>query len=446
MRALNLSNDVATALGPSPRLRDEVASLDAALTQPTQIHIALYDETWAPQGGGRNGMTISWATAVPTKQSMVRFGVNATDLSRIVATAASSARYKFCDYDSPWFHHVVIPRDQLQPDTTYFYQCGDPEGGWSEVLAFTTPVAIGSNIPMTFAVVGDLGQTEYSEQTLQHLVNQANLTAIVHAGDLSYADGVQPRWDRWGKLVEPLAATCPWMVSAGNHEEERPCEHGGDRFLAYQARFRMPFDPSPSGNQRKNLYYGFRVGLVHFIVLTPYVPSDAASPQYEWLQAELSRIDRRVTPWVVVIMHGPWYNSNTAHQGHEPHVAMKGAMEDLLFEHKIDLVFAGHVHAYERTHPVYKERVRPDGAVYVVLGDGGNREGLAPTYIHPKPAWSAFRRANYGFGLFRVLNRTHARIEMYEDQPVGDARLQDAVELMSTQFRMAAAISSLGRP
>ncbi|GLD93863.1 hypothetical protein PINS_up002468 [Pythium insidiosum] len=299
---------------------------------------------------------------------------------------------------------------------------------------------------MTFGVVGDLGQTEYSEQTLRHLVNQANLTAILHAGDLSYADSVQPRWDRWGKLVEPLAATCPWMVSAGNHEEERPCEHGADRFLAYQARFRMPYDPTPSSSQRQNLYYAFRVGLVHFVVLTPYVASDASSPQYQWLQAELGKVDRRITPWVVVIMHGPWYNSNTAHQGHEPHIAMKKDMEDLLFAHKIDLVFAGHVHAYERTHPVYKERVRADGAVYVVLGDGGNREGLAPTYIHPKPAWSAFRQANYGFGLFRVLNRTHARIEMYEDQAVGDARLHDTAELTSTQFRMEAVRSVVGRP
>ena len=39
-------------------------------------------------------------------------------------------------------------------------------------------------------------------------------------GDLSYADGYQPRWDSWGRLVEPLAAALPIMHTEGNHEEE----------------------------------------------------------------------------------------------------------------------------------------------------------------------------------------------------------------------------------
>jgi hypothetical protein len=29
--------------------------------------------------------------------------------------------------------------------------------------------------------------------------------------------------------------------------------------------------------------------------------------------------------------------------------------------------------------------------VYIVIGDGGNREGLADTYDEPQPEWSAFR-------------------------------------------------------
>ena len=31
------------------------------------------------------------------------------------------------------------------------------------------------------------------------------------------------------------------------------------------------------------------------------------------------------------------------------------------------------------------------GPVYIVIGDGGNREGLADTYNEPQPEWSAFR-------------------------------------------------------
>lgn len=39
------------------------------------------------------------------------------------------------------------------------------------------------------------------------------------AGDLSYADGYQPRWDSFGRLIEPSAARVPWQVIEGNHEE-----------------------------------------------------------------------------------------------------------------------------------------------------------------------------------------------------------------------------------
>jgi hypothetical protein len=59
---------------------------------------------------------------------------------------------------------------------------------------------------------------------------------ILHVGDLSYADGVQHRWDKWGRMFEYLAATVPWMVFVGNHENEDV----GSPFLAYQTRFRMP--------------------------------------------------------------------------------------------------------------------------------------------------------------------------------------------------------------
>jgi UDP-2,3-diacylglucosamine pyrophosphatase LpxH len=48
------------------------------------------------------------------------------------------------------------------------------------------------------------------------------------------------------------------------------------------------------------------------------------------------------------MLHAPWYNSNTAHQGEKESVDMMAAMETLLYQHNVDILFAGHVHAYER--------------------------------------------------------------------------------------------------
>ena len=36
---------------------------------------------------------------------------------------------------------------------------------------------------------------------------------------------------------------------------------------------------------------------------------------YKWFQNELTKVDRGRTSSLVVLIHTPWYNSNTAHQG-----------------------------------------------------------------------------------------------------------------------------------
>jgi len=59
--------------------------------------------------------------------------------------------------------------------------------------------------------VGDLGQTENSAQTLEHLM--ANRPAsVLNVGDLSYADGEEQRWDSYGRLVQPSTAVVPHMT------------------------------------------------------------------------------------------------------------------------------------------------------------------------------------------------------------------------------------------
>ena len=107
----------------------------------------------------------------------------------------------------------------------------------------------------------------------------------------------------------------------------------------------MPFEESGSTT---NLYYSFDVAGVHVIMLGSYTDFDFESPQYKWLEADLRKVDRKVTPWTVVLIHAPWYNSNTAHQGEKESDDMKKSMEVLLFLARVDIVFAGHVHAYER--------------------------------------------------------------------------------------------------
>ena len=54
---------------------------------------------------------------------------------------------------------------------------------------------------------------------------------------------------------------------------------------------------------------------------------------------------------------------------------MRGDFETLLYDAGVDIVLNGHVHAYERTLPVYGFKANACGMIHLNLGDGGNREG-----------------------------------------------------------------------
>lgn len=71
------------------------------------------------------------------------------------------------------------------------------------------------------------------------------------------------------------------------------------------------------------------------------------TPQYKWLAEELTRVDREKTPWLIVLMHVPIYNSNEAH--YMEGESMRVVFESWFIKYKVDVIFAGHVHAYERS-------------------------------------------------------------------------------------------------
>merc|ERR1712113_834374 len=101
------------------------------------------------------------------------------------------------------------------------------------------------------------------------------------------------------------------------------------------------------------LWYSFNAGLAHVIMLCSYCRTEVGSMQYSWLEKDLQRIDRAATPWVLTMTHVPWYTSSRHHSMKEG-MKMRHAMEALLYAHKIDAFIVGHLHAYERTHGIYR--------------------------------------------------------------------------------------------
>jgi 3',5'-cyclic AMP phosphodiesterase CpdA len=139
--------------------------------------------------------------------------------------------------------------------------------------------------------------------------------------------------------------------------------------------------------------YSFDYGNAHITVLdaNPYV--DWTSPGLRaWLKADLAAAQG--APWRIVMLHHPPFNSSKAHANYQ----RMRVVSDLLEEGNVSIVFAGHVHNYQRTYPLKfqveagfvlgKEQAvpgewtldksydgvtntKPDGVLYIVTGAGG---------------------------------------------------------------------------
>ncbi|XP_076882939.1 purple acid phosphatase 15-like [Bidens hawaiensis] len=370
------------------------------------------------------------------------------------------------NYTSGIIHHVQLTG--LSPDTAYYFRCGDPSiGAMSDVFRFKTmPVSSRKNYPK-IGIVSDLGLTYNSTSTVSHLM-QNNPDLMILVGDATYAnlyltDGTgsdcyscsfantpihetyQPRWDYWGRYMQRLTSKVPIMAIQGNHEIEAQVD--GITFASYNARFAFP---SVESGSKSTMYYSFNAGGVHFLMLGGYSAYDKSSEQFKWLQRDLAKVDRSVTPWLVGVWHPPWYNSYVSH--YKEAECMRAAMEEMLYNAGVDIIFNGHVHAYERSNRVYNYTLDPCGPVHITVGDGGNREKMAVKHADEpgncpepsstpdsfmggfcasnftsgpaagnfcwdrQPEYSAYRESSFGHGILEVKNETHALWTWHRNQ------------------------------
>ncbi|KAJ7549714.1 hypothetical protein O6H91_04G020100 [Diphasiastrum complanatum] len=460
---------------------------------PEQIGIA--------QSVTPHGMWVSWITGeygmgrskenqmdCNQVNSMVHYGTSYFDLHH-KATGRSltySQIYPYANatnYTSGIIHHVLLTG--LKPSTRYYYRCGDPYiDAMSKIYRFKTLPAIGpDSFPKRIAFLGDPGLTYNTTSTLKHL-KKNNPDLNIFVGDMSYAnlyvtngtgsacyscqfhtpiqESYQPRWDFWGRYLEPIRSEIPTMVIEGNHEYEKQIHN--QTFVAYKARFAVP--AAESGSYTK-MYYSFNAGGVHFVMLGGYVDYSRTGDQYAWLKKDLAEVDRSLTPWLIAVFHPPWYNSYAFH--YREVECMRQSMEELLYKYGVDAVFTGHVHAYERSNRVYNYEYDPCGPVHITIGDGGNREAMAIQHADepgacPEPAstpdfkylpykfcgfnfttgpaaakfcwdrqpdWSAFRESSFGHGILEIKNATHALWTWYRNQEAyGSGHIGDNIFLV----------------
>ncbi|UCE39290.1 MAG: metallophosphoesterase [Thermoplasmata archaeon] len=345
---------------------------------PEQIHIATTGDT--------TEMVVTWVTRGSTPNSTVEYGTSSGLYD--YSTHGSNHTYT----DGGWvgqIHDVVLTG--LLPDTEYFYRVGDESLGWSSEFNFTTPPDYHKNV--SFAAYADHGQSSNAQATTANIIADSSIDLIVHAGDLSYANGNQPEWDIWFNQIEENVARKPYMIVAGNHE------------LVYDinatlARFNMPYLQSGSDSE---FYYSFNYSMIHFVAICSDVDYSIGSEQYNWLVDDLAAADsdRVVHPWIIAFSHRPMYSSNTQHGSD---LSFRSDIEPLLDLYSVDLAIWGHDHAYERTYPTYQEipsdtdprlYISPIDTIHMVAGMGGAQ--LYTGWNNPQPDWSTYREADWGY-------------------------------------------------
>ncbi|KAL8556156.1 hypothetical protein ACS0TY_003808 [Phlomoides rotata] len=396
-------------------LDSDVFKVPPGYNAPQQVHITQGDDVG-------KAMIVSWVTVEEAGSKTVHYW--AENSNHIKKAKGSFTKYKFYNYTSGYIHHCTI--NHLEYDTKYYYEVGI--GKTSRTFWFITPPQIGPDAPYTFGLIGDLGQSYDSNSTLTHYEqNPAKGQTVLFVGDLSYADNYpnhdNVRWDTWGRFVERSVAYQPWIWTAGNHEIDFAPDLGEtEPFKPYTHRYHVPYKAS---NSTAPFWYSIKRASAYIIVMSSYSAYGKYSPQYKWLEKELPKVNRSETPWLIVLMHAPWYNSYNYH--YMEGESMRVMYEAWFVQYKVDVVLAGHVHAYERSERVSNiaynvvngicTPVNDQSApVYITIGDGGNLEGLATNMTEPQPNYSAFREASFGHATFSIKNRTHAYYSWHRNQ------------------------------
>jgi len=335
---------------------------------PEQIHLSYIGDPHTEIG-------VVWTT-LENVSSVVQYGLDPNHLDQ--SQTGSVSTYSGGGWVG-FMHKVRI--HNLKPGSVYSYRVGDGGSVWSEKFTFRTEA--NENRMFRVATIGDMG-IENSQGNMRHLQKLTATNAIdfvLHAGDISYADGDQIKWDIYMRLVQNITAYVPYMVTPGNHEIGITGLLGLS--LGYINRFILPGEHSIS-DDLENMYYSFNYGNIHFIALDTEARADVAlltKQQILWLTADLAAVDRKVTPWVVVCGHRPFYCSNPGVDCGIMATVLKDAAEEILNHYKVDLVLTAHKHNYERFWPSkpggipVKTYTNPNAPIYIVNGAGGNREG-----------------------------------------------------------------------
>ena len=183
---------------------------------------------------------------------------------------------------------------------------------------------------------GDLPQQQIAQAMLTYWTTARRFPFVLMLGDNLYDD------DYTGEFLEPykplLDRGVKFYATLGNHDRD----------------LEIHFKPFNMGDKDR---YSFDQGNARFVALNSNHPTEIE--QLKWLDTVFADAGDK---WRIAFFHHPLYSSGQ--HAAESRDVIRPALEAALVRNRVNVVFSGHEHAYERVRP-------QQGVSYFVSGGGG---------------------------------------------------------------------------
>jgi hypothetical protein len=404
---------------------------------PNQVHLNIGDAYYgdmydylgknSPQPHGDNAATIVWQTTGYCPGSYLMLSSDSQkDVIHPPDEVTNFTDHYNCFYQSTIY---VVKLYNVAKDQHYSYSISTADN-LTTVGPYTFKLFESSKAPTSFLVFGDADASNLGNQTLHAFnnlaaTNKSSIDGMLQLGDLAYNlyTNCQKNGEIFFNTLQPAIAQWPFIVTPGNHEAD-------DNYASLNMRLRDPLF-----NKSQNHFFSFNAGYAHYIVFNFDFYDDAENDtQTQIMTALISDLEdatkaKKQWPWLIVMSHRPIYCSYNNPEDQE-----KGRcynfygrwqiFDELWQKYKVDMHLSGHLHAYERISPTYKNISQvgtfkpayryknPNATIFIVNGISGNGYWLNPDY--PRLPYSELVSLSLGFGKLSIYNEYELLYEQYD--------------------------------
>jgi len=202
-----------------------------------------------------------------------------------------------------------------------------------------TPIASGSS--QCIVIYADTHANEEVHRRIVDAIVAIRPIAVFHAGDMVEDGSNLLQWEIFNRAVSRICKISKFYPAPGNRD----------------ATSSLFFDNFVLPNNER--WYSMEIDGIHLVVLDTNSELSKESPQYAWLQDDLRDASGKAG-FIIAIFHHPPFNIGPPDEDEKN---LKSNVVPLFERYGVDMVFCGHVHAYERNFY--------NNIYYIVTGGGG---------------------------------------------------------------------------